>query len=78
METIGSRRQYAAMSRTGVHSIQAVADSVYRNGGRAAEDFIVTVTTTPRMPVATAHVYTLATVREIPPVPRPGSFDSTW
>ncbi|HEX2412665.1 MAG TPA: hypothetical protein VHJ39_15970 [Solirubrobacteraceae bacterium] len=68
------------MSRTDVPSIQAVAHSVHRsgNGRRAAEDFAVTVTTTPRMPVATAHVYTLATVREIPPVPRPGTFDSTW
>lgn len=68
------------MSRTGVHSIQAVAHSVHSggHGRRAAEDFTVTVTTTPRMPVATTHVYTLATVREIPPVQRPGTFDSTW
>ena len=47
-------------------------------GSRRQYYLIVTVTTTPRMPVATAHVYTLATVREIPPVPRPGTFDSTW
>ena len=69
------------MSRTDVHSIQAVAHSGHRsgNGRRAGEDFAVTITTTtPRMPVATAHVYTLATVHEIPPVPRPGTFDSTW
>jgi hypothetical protein len=68
------------MSRTDVHIIQAVAHSVNMSGdgSRAAEDFAVTVTTTPRMPVATAHVYTLATVREIPPVPRPGTFDSIW
>jgi hypothetical protein len=33
---------------------------------------------TPRMPVATAHAYSLPTVREIPPVQRPGTFDSTW
>ena len=38
----------------------------------------MTVTITPRVPVATAHVYSLPTVREIPPVPRPGTFDSTW
>ena len=38
----------------------------------------MTVTITPRVPVATVHVYTLPTVREIPPVPRPGTFDSTW
>jgi hypothetical protein len=42
------------------------------------ENLAVTVTITPRMPVATARVYTLPTVREIPPVPRPGTFDSTW
>jgi hypothetical protein len=69
------------MSRTDIHSIHAVAHSVHSsgNGRRPPEDFGVTVTaTTPRMPLATAHVYTLATVREIPPVPRPGTFDSTW
>ena len=38
----------------------------------------MTVTITSRVPVATARVYTLPTVREIPPVPRPGTFDSTW
>jgi hypothetical protein len=42
------------------------------------EDLPVTVTITPRMPVATARAYNLPTVREIPPVPRPGTFDSTW
>ena len=38
----------------------------------------MTVTITPRVPVDTTRVYTLPTVREIPPVPRPGTFDSTW
>ena len=38
----------------------------------------MTVTITPRAPLATAHVYTLPTVREIPPVQRPGTFSSTW
>jgi hypothetical protein len=38
----------------------------------------VTTTVTPRHPAASAHVYTLPTVREIPPVLRPGTFDSTW
>ena len=36
------------------------------------------VTVTPRMPVPTAHAYALPIVREIPPVQRPGTFDSTW
>ena len=36
----------------------------------------MTVTVTPRPPVATAsHAYTLPTVRELPPVARPGTFD---
>jgi hypothetical protein len=39
----------------------------------------VPVTVTPRRPAAPApHVYMLATVRELPPVARPGTFDSTW
>jgi hypothetical protein len=38
----------------------------------------MSVTVTPRMPVATARAFTLPAVREIPPVPRPGTFDSTW
>jgi hypothetical protein len=38
----------------------------------------VTVTITPRMPAAAARAYSLPTVREIPPVQRPGAFDSTW
>jgi hypothetical protein len=39
----------------------------------------VTVTVTPRPPVATAsHAYTLPTVRELPPVSRPGTFASIW
>ena len=35
-------------------------------------------TSTPRTPAAAAHAYTLPTVREIPPVQRPGTYDSTW
>jgi hypothetical protein len=39
----------------------------------------VTVTVTPRPPAASAsHAYTLPTVRELPPVSRPGTFDSIW
>jgi hypothetical protein len=40
----------------------------------------MTVTVTPRPPIATtAHAFSLPTVREIPPVPRPGTFSSsTW
>jgi hypothetical protein len=41
------------------------------------EDFAVTATVTPRRPAA-ARGYSLPTVREIPPVVRPGTFDSTW
>ena len=32
---------------------------------------------TPRPPVA-QHAYTLPVVRELPPVPRPGTFAATW
>jgi hypothetical protein len=38
----------------------------------------MTVTVTPRPPVVTAHTFTLPTVRELPPVARPGTFDATW
>jgi hypothetical protein len=39
----------------------------------------MTVAITPRPPVAgTSHAFTLPTVRELPPVMRPGTFDSTW
>jgi len=39
----------------------------------------VTVTVTPRNPAATArHAFSLPTVRELPPVARPGTFASTW
>jgi hypothetical protein len=38
----------------------------------------VTVTVTPRPPVTAAHAFTLPTVRELPPVTRPGTFASTW
>jgi hypothetical protein len=44
-----------------------------------AEELPVTVTVTPRNPAATArHGFTLPTVRELPPVSRPGTFASTW
>jgi hypothetical protein len=39
----------------------------------------MTLTVTPRQPAASAaHAFSLPTVREIPPVPRPGTFSSTW
>ena len=37
------------------------------------------VTVTPRRPAANSpHAFMLPTVRELPPVARPGTFDSTW
>ena len=39
----------------------------------------MTVVVKPRPPIAAAaHVYTTPVVRELPPVYRPGTFDSTW
>jgi hypothetical protein len=38
----------------------------------------VTVTVTPRRPSAAAHAFSLPVVREIPPVQRQGTFDTTW
>jgi hypothetical protein len=38
----------------------------------------MTVTVTARRRAATARAYCLTTVREIPPVLRPGMFDPTW
>jgi hypothetical protein len=38
----------------------------------------MTVTITPRPPVAASHVFTTPVVRELPPVQRPGTFASTW
>jgi hypothetical protein len=38
----------------------------------------VIVTVTPRRPADTAHAFASPIVREIPPVQRPGTFDSTW
>ena len=38
----------------------------------------MTLTVTPRPPVNAAHAFSLPTVREIPPAPRPGTFSSTW
>jgi len=38
----------------------------------------MTVVVTPRPPATTAsHTFTLPTVRELPPVARPGTFDAT-
>ena len=39
----------------------------------------MTITVTPRPPVATVpHVYSTPVVRELPPVQRPGTFAQTW
>ena len=38
----------------------------------------MSVTLTRRPPAPVIHAFTLPVVREIPPVPRPGTFDSTW
>jgi hypothetical protein len=32
----------------------------------------------PRPPVAATHAFSTPVVRELPPVYRPGMFDSTW
>ena len=68
------------MSPTDIHIIHAAATHNVRisRPGRAPKDFTVTVTVTPRRPAATAHAFSSPTVREIPPVQRPGTFDSTW
>ena len=42
------------------------------------EEPLMTVTITPRRPAAAAHAFSSPIVREIPPVQRPGTFDSTW
>jgi hypothetical protein len=68
------------MSRADIHNIQAAHTACAWSAAAVAppEDFAVTVTITSRVPLA-VRVYTLPTVREIPPVPRrPGTFDSTW
>jgi hypothetical protein len=39
----------------------------------------MTITVTPRPPAASVpHVYSTPVVRELPPVPRPGTFAHTW
>jgi len=39
----------------------------------------MTVTITPRPPAAgTTHMFSAPTVRELPPVARPGTFAATW
>ncbi len=38
----------------------------------------MSVTLTPRPPAPVIHAFSLPTVREIPPVLPPGTFDSTW
>jgi hypothetical protein len=56
------------MSPTDIHIIHAAAAHevrLSRGGPDQAEDFAVTVTITPRVPVATAHAFSLHTVREI-------------
>jgi hypothetical protein len=40
---------------------------------------VMTITVTPRPPITAAqHQYMLPTVRELPPVQRPGTYASTW
>jgi hypothetical protein len=39
----------------------------------------MTIVVTPRPPIsAAAHVFSTPVVRELPPVRRPGMFDTTW
>jgi hypothetical protein len=38
----------------------------------------MTVVVTPRPPATATHTYSLPVVRELPPVARPGTFDTTW
>jgi hypothetical protein len=39
----------------------------------------MTITVTPRTPIAAAaHVYTTPVVRELPPIQRPGTYATTW
>jgi hypothetical protein len=33
---------------------------------------------TPRQPVSASHAFSTPVVRELPPVQRPGMYDSTW
>ena len=48
------------------------------NTPRAPQLRPMTVIVTPRPPSPPPTLYTLPTVRELPPVSGPGSFDSTW
>ena len=67
------------MSPTDIHIVHAAAVHRVRvRGGRRSEELPVTVTVTPRNPAATARHSSLPTVRELPPVARPGTFASTW
>ena len=68
------------MSPTDIHIVHAAAVHRLRvrGGRRTAEELPVTVTVTPRNPAATARAFSLPTVRELPPVARPGTFASTW
>jgi hypothetical protein len=38
----------------------------------------MTVTITPRPPAVATHRFSTPTVRELPPVARPGTFAATW
>jgi hypothetical protein len=57
---------------------KTLASAISRAASRREDSSIVTVTVTPRRPAAAAHAFSSPTVREIPPVQRPGTFDSTW
>ena len=51
-----------------------------RYGARARSEKVqpMSPTVTPRPPVSAQHAFTIPVVRELPPVYRPGTFDSTW
>jgi hypothetical protein len=38
----------------------------------------MTIVVTPRQPSAASHAFSTPVVRELPPVQRPGMFDTTW
>ena len=57
---------------------KTLASAISQTAPSREDSSIVTVTVTPRRPAATAHAFSSPIVREIPPVQRPGTFDSTW
>jgi hypothetical protein len=57
---------------------KTLGSAIFPAGLPREDSSIVTVTVTPRRPAAAAHAFSSPTVREIPPVQRPGTFDSTW